>query len=99
MSDLGKSGCQDVYISENGRESEIQDLNSAHLANILRKLERKAKAAFERGDKLEGGLDARSWRQFLPVTYMDLEDEAIYRGIDWSVRETNTSEERPGQTS
>lgn len=80
----GRSGCREIYRSTNGRETEIQDLNSSHLANILRKLERSAQTEFQKGQaKKPDGTPVQTWRGCLPEIYVDLVDEALYRGINW----------------
>jgi len=84
MTDLTKSGCTDLYTSQNGTVTQIQDLNSSHLANILRKMEREAKVTFAFGKaKRADGEPATKWADCLPPEYSDLEDEALYRGLDW----------------
>lgn len=87
MTGFNKSGCRLIYKSKSGRETEVQDLNSAHLANILRKLERAAKVEFSFGNHGES-----CWRDLLPEAYQDLEDEALYRGLDWTDPDISSSE-------
>lgn len=84
MNNIAKSGCSVLYVSENGQQTEIQDLHSAHLVNILRKLEREAKVKFAFGKaKKADGQPATKWSDCLPPEYADLEDEGLYRNLDW----------------
>jgi hypothetical protein len=78
--DFAKSGCTIVYESRNNRKIQIQDLHSAHLINILKKMIREAKEqAFEDSQTQS----AKHWTEYLPEQYAALEDEAIYRQLDW----------------
>jgi hypothetical protein len=73
-----KTGIKTIYTSKSGKQTAIEDLNSAHLINILRKLKREAEEAVGKEKS-----SSAKWTKELPEVFDDLETEAMLRGIDW----------------